>query len=58
MKWSKEEVCEKLVARTFTENGLGGMIQVAYGYSTYIALDSAYPGEYKKEDLKGYSKLK
>jgi hypothetical protein len=52
LKWSHEDVCNGLTAQTFYDNYLGGMLSRACSNSPIVALEKAYPGEYKKEDLK------
>ena len=44
-------------AIVFLQNGLMHMLTKVFGGSTFEALENAYPGKYKKNELKGY-KLK
>jgi len=52
LKWSREEICDRLRRETFLENGLSGMLLTCYENSPFKALIAAYPGEYTPEDVK------
>ncbi|MDD2376960.1 MAG: hypothetical protein PHD15_06005 [Clostridia bacterium] len=51
LKWSEEEVCNSLTAKIFYDNDLGGLLSKTCGNSPIKALEKAYPGRYKKENL-------
>ncbi len=51
LKWSREDVCANLTAETFYDNDLGGLLSKTCSNSPIKALEKAYPGQYKKEDL-------
>lgn len=57
LKWSDEMVKANIDAIVFLQNGLMHMLTKVFGGSTFEALENAYPGKYKKNELKGY-KLK
>ncbi len=48
LKWSDEEICEKLSVQVFKNHGLSGMIYTIFNGSPYEALNNAYPGKFKK----------
>jgi len=52
LKWSREEICEKLGYSTFKEVKLHGMIHHAYNHSPYDALNAVYPGRYQPWELR------
>lgn len=54
LKWNDKDIKEKLSARIFYSNGLGGLLAVMFNYSPFKAIDNAYPGKFKKEDFKNY----
>ena len=54
LKWTGEEVSEKLTHKSFFENGLSGMLMLVFNCSPYEAINSAYPGKYVKTDFFGY----
>lgn len=58
LKWTREDVCENLTAETFYDNDLGGLLSKTCSNSPIIALEKAYIGQYKKEDLKRGEKKK
>ncbi len=51
LKWTFEDVCENLTAKTFYDYGIGGILCKGCGHSPIVALEKAYPGVYKKEML-------
>lgn len=53
LKWSENDIKEKLSANTFRKYSLTGML---FGNSPYLAIENAYSGKFKKSDLKNYSK--
>lgn len=53
LKWSNEDVTNKLTKQVFIENGLGGMVHVIYADRIYRALEEAYPGKFNLWALKG-----
>ncbi|MBE6068053.1 MAG: hypothetical protein E7211_10240 [Clostridium lundense] len=52
LKWSDDDIKERLTERTFFKYGLGGMIDTIYNGSTFKTLDSAYPNKFKPWELK------
>ena len=52
LKWSEEDICNKLCARTFEENGLGGMSKCVFNSNVYEIIENAYPGRIKPWQLK------
>lgn len=58
LKWTKEEICDKLTTEVFLENGLSGVFRSIKSESCYEILNLVYPNEYKKEDLKYYNKIR
>ncbi len=48
LKWSDEEICDKLSYQVFKDNGLAGMIVQIFNGSLYETLNNAYPGKFKK----------
>lgn len=56
LKWSDEDVKQKLSRKIFRENSLNGMLGYLFGNSPYLAIENAYSGKFKKSDLKNYSK--
>lgn len=48
LKWSDEEVRDKLMQETFKQNGLNGMMSSAFYNSPYKAIENAYPGKFKE----------
>jgi hypothetical protein len=42
------EIPQIVTQRTFTDNGLSGMLQTVFNGSPYLAIDYAYPGRFKK----------
>ena len=56
LKWSDEDVKQKLSRKIFRENSLNGMLVYLFNNSPYLAIENAYSGKFKKSDLKNYSK--
>ena len=56
LKWSDEDVKQKLSRKIFRENSLNGMLGYLFNNSPYLAIENAYSGKFKKSDLKNYSK--
>lgn len=54
LKWSDNDIKEKLSGDTFRENKLGGMLQICFSNSPYEAINATYPNKFKKEDFKSY----
>ena len=54
LKWTDEEVAEKLRRKTFLDNKLSGMLVQVFNNSPYEAINSAYPGKYVKTDFFRY----
>lgn len=52
LKWNKEEVKRNLTVKIFRKYGLGNMLNVVFGNSTYRALNVAYPGEFGDVNFK------
>ena len=48
LKWTDEEICEKLTKNIFYENGLLSMFQKIYNSNIYLVLNNAYPGKFEK----------
>ena len=56
LKWSENDIKEKLSANTFRKYSLTGMLGYLFGTSPFLAIENAYSGKFKKSDLKNYSK--
>lgn len=52
LKWSFDDVCNNLTAKTFYDYGIGNVLCKGCRHSPIIALEKAYPGIYKKSMLK------
>jgi hypothetical protein len=52
LKWSDDDIKEKLTERTFFKYGLSGMMGVLYDGSTFKTFNSAYPNKFKPWELK------
>lgn len=52
LKWSDDDIKEKLTERTFFKYGLGGMIGTLHDSSTFKAFNLAYPNKFKPWELK------
>ena len=55
LKISDEDLKDKLSEKLFSENGLSGMLQQCFAGSPLRAIDTTYPGKFKKEDFKSYN---
>lgn len=51
-KWTFEEVCENITAKSFYDAELGSILCHGAKHSPFQALEITYPGVYKLEDLK------
>lgn len=58
LKLSKEELKEQLSVNLFKENGLNSMLLQCFNGSPYLAIESAFPGVFKKSDFKNSNKYK
>jgi len=47
LRWSEEDVKEKLTWKTFATNKLKGMLEYVFDGSPFGAMENAYPGKYK-----------
>ena len=56
LKWSDDDIKEKISANIFEKNSLGGMLAVLFNDSPYRAIENAYPGKFKPWDFKRISK--
>ena len=56
LKWSDEDIKEKISTRIFNENSLWGMLSILFNGSPYLAIENAYPGKFKQWELSGVSK--
>jgi len=45
LKWTKEDIKEKLSQKVFIDNGLSGMLQTLYNSSPWQAINTAYPNQ-------------
>jgi predicted transposase YbfD/YdcC len=52
LKWDDEDIMKKLSAKSFRENGLGGMLSVVFKDSPFEAINLAYPGKFKPWELR------
>ena len=55
LKWSDEDIKEKLSANTFIKNSLTSIISLFNG-SPYLAIENAYPGKFKPWEVARVSK--
>ena len=53
LKWSDEDIKEKLSANIFEKNSLGGMLVILFNDNPYFAIENAYPGKFKTWELSG-----
>ena len=56
LKWSDDDIKQKLSANTFRKYSLTGMFIILFNASPYLAIDNAYPGKFKPWDFKRISK--
>lgn len=54
LMWNYNDICEKISTRIFVQNGLKGLLTNVCNNSVFEALELAYPGRFKKSDLKSY----
>ena len=47
LKWSDDDIKQKLSANIFIKNSLGGMLFILFNNSPYGAIENAYPGKFK-----------
>ena len=47
LKWSFDDIKEKLIVAIYIKYKLNGMIQQAYNRSSFMAVDAVYPGKFK-----------
>lgn len=52
LKWTDEEVKEKLCEKVFREHKLSGMLEYVFGRSPFKAIENAYPGKYLPWEFK------
>lgn len=48
LKLTADELRVVLSSKLFEDNGLGGMLQICYGGSPYLAIEKVYPGVFKE----------
>lgn len=58
LKWTEDDIKEKLTCNTFKEYGLSGMLSIYFDYSPHQAINHAYPNKFPKATLKGYNNEK
>lgn len=61
LKFSEEDLKNKLSYTLFKDNGFKNMINICFNNDPYAAINSIYPNKYKREDfkyLKKYNKIK
>lgn len=51
LKWSENDIKEKMCNRVFRENGLYGMLTLLFNNSTYEALNTVYPKKYHEWEI-------
>ena len=56
LKWSDDDIKEKLSANIFEKNSLGGMLVILFNDNSYFAIENAYPGKFKPWELSGTPK--
>ena len=56
LKWSENDIKEKLSANIFIKNSLTGMLNVLFNGSAYLAIENAYPGKFKPWEVTRVSK--
>lgn len=54
LRWTPNEVREKLVPETFAEHAIGDILKYNYDGDMFGALDTVYPGMYKQRELQYY----
>ncbi len=61
LKFSEEDLKNKLSYTLFKDNGFKNMINICFNNDPYAAINNIYPNKYKREDfkyLKKYNKIK
>ena len=58
LQLTKGGLRDVLSVKLFDDNGLRGMLNTCYSGSPYLAIESAYPGVFKKSDFKNSNKYK
>ena len=56
LKWSDDDIKNKLSRNTFRENSLNGMLNYLFNNSPYRAIENAYPGKFKPWEVARVSK--
>ena len=56
LKWSENDIKEKLSANIFIKNSLTGMLNALFNGSAYLAINNAYPGKFKPWEVTRVSK--
>ena len=56
LKWSDDDIKNKLSRNTFRENSLNGMLNYLFNNSPYRAIENAYPGKFKPWEVTRVSK--
>jgi hypothetical protein len=52
LKWTGNDIKEKISGNVFIQNGLEGMLQIVYHDSVWQAINAAYPNQFKEWELK------
>ena len=56
LKWSDDDIKQKLSSNIFEKNSLGGMLVILFNGSPYLAIENAYPGKFKPWEVARVSK--
>ena len=56
LKWSDDDIKEKISSNIFEKNSLGGMLAILFNDNSYFAIENAYPGKFKPWELSGAPK--
>jgi len=51
LKWTENDIKEKLMKQVFCDNELGGMLRILYGNSVWRAVNQSYPSKFKEWEL-------
>lgn len=51
LKWSEKEIIENLNQDVFKDNNLLGMLKKAFNFRLFEAIDSTYPGKFRKWEI-------
>jgi hypothetical protein len=51
LKWSENDIKEKICMKVFISNRLSGMLQTVYHESVWQAINAAYPNQFKEWEL-------